>query len=330
MIEIEFIPIGEETNTGDAILCHFTEPGTTTDRVVLIDGGFADSSGPIIAHIDAYYPTSVIDLMVCTHPDNDHINGLFGVLDKMTVRNLLIHRPRDFGFSSDAVAADKVDDLIRTARSHGVKVITDAFAGTTIFGDVIHVAGPSRELYVSLLSEQEAEAGGGHGSFNSGSLREVPADPGGPVLTDNGGTTARNNSSIVLDIQVDGRRALMTGDAGVPALTAVADHLDRVGRATQLPDFFDVPHHGSRHNLTGALLDRLIGPRGGDENVRSAFVSVGKKADDFPRPEVANALKRRGCRVSATRGQTIRWFNGATQRDGWHELTPLPWFELPK
>jgi hypothetical protein len=45
MIEIEFIPIGEEVNTGDAILCHFTEPVTGTDRVILIDGGFVNRPG---------------------------------------------------------------------------------------------------------------------------------------------------------------------------------------------------------------------------------------------------------------------------------------------
>jgi len=336
MIEVEFIPIGEEVNTGDAILCHFTEPVTGTDRIVLIDGGFVDTSAAIENHVREFYRRSDIDLVVCTHPDDDHINGLSGVIESMTVHNLLIHRPSDYGFNSDDVKSQKINDLIALAEQHGTHVITDAFAGQVYFNDALMIAGPTRDFYLEQLRAQTGIGAVSRSLSNllGSAVRTVAAalkprgdDPGEGTLTDGGGTTPRNNSSIILDMQVDGHRILLTGDAGVPALNAADDVLDLAGRATRYPDFFDVPHHGSRHNLDTATTDRLLGPVGGAQS-GTAFVSVGKKADDFPRPEVANALKRRGYSVSPTRGQVIRWHRGGTARPTWISLVPLDWFDV--
>ena len=336
MIEIEFIPIGEEVNTGDAILCHFTEPVTGTDRVVLIDGGFVDTSASIVSHVREYYGRDSIDLIVSTHPDDDHINGISGVIESIAVHNLLIHRPSDHGFNSDEVKADKVNDLIALAEKRGVNVVTDAFAGQDYFNGAILVAGPTLEFYLEQLRAQTGVGAVTHSLSNLfgsavravvGALRPRADDPGEGTLIDNGGTTPRNNSSIILDVQVEGHRVLLTGDAGVPALLAAADQLDTSGRSSRYPDFFDVPHHGSRHNIDTATADRLLGPAGGTQS-GSAFVSVGKKATDFPRPEVANALKRRGYSVSPTRGQVIRWSRNAPNRPGWVSLVPLGWFDV--
>jgi beta-lactamase superfamily II metal-dependent hydrolase len=335
MIEIEFIPIGEEVNTGDAILCHFTEPVTGTDRVVIIDGGFVDTSDDIVKHLAAWYGRSSVDMVVCTHPDDDHINGLTKILENVTVLNLVIHRPSEHGFNSDEVKSQKIEDLITLAESRGTKVITSAYAGQQWYNGAVMIAGPTKDFYLEQL---RAQTGLGPATKSLGNLfgsavravvkalRPRADDPGEGILTDNGGTTPRNNSSIILDIQIDEHRVLLTGDAGVPALDAAADVLDAAGRVTRYPDFFDVPHHGSRHNLDTAIANRLLGPVGSTQR-GSAFVSVGKKATDFPRPEVANALKRRGYSVSPTRGQTIRWQRGATPRPSWVSLVPLDWFD---
>lgn len=337
MIEVEFIPVGEKTDTGDAILCHFTQPGTTTDRIVLVDGGFTDTADNIVLHVQKYYNTSRIDLMVCTHPDDDHINGLFGVLDQLDVTELAIYSPSAHGYTSDDVKAGKVNDLIELAISKGTKVTTTAFAGTEFLSGAITVAGPTRDYYDTLLSDQVTKdtlAAKGWAVLRASAsairnaISSLGSDPGEGTLTDNGGTTARNNSSIVLDVQVDGYRVLLTGDAGAPALERAADYLNLSGRSSVgVPNFIDVPHHGSRHNLTTAVMDKIAGPIVGAIKQRTAFVSVGKEADDFPRAEVANAFTRRGYSVCATRGQTIRWSRGAEPRSNWTALTPIPWLD---
>ncbi|MBG6192176.1 hypothetical protein IWX64_003146 [Arthrobacter sp. CAN_A212] len=74
-------------------------------------------------------------------------------------------------------------------------------------------------------------------------------------------------------------------------------------------------------------MDRLAGPIVGDTQERTAFVSVGKEAEAYPRAEVANAFKRRGYKVNATRGKQIRWSRGAASRPGWVTAKPLTWLE---
>ncbi|MBG6192021.1 glyoxylase-like metal-dependent hydrolase (beta-lactamase superfamily II) [Arthrobacter sp. CAN_A212] len=155
MIEIDFLPVGDKTDTGDAILCHFTDPGTATERVMLIDGGFHETSAAIGAHVRRYYAASRIDLMVCTHPDDDHINGLFGVFEELEVTKLVIHQPSSHGYPTDDVKAGKVDELIDLARSHGTEVITAAYTGLSFFSGALVVAGPTEEFYEELLAGEK-------------------------------------------------------------------------------------------------------------------------------------------------------------------------------
>lgn len=96
MVEIEFLWVGEESKTGDAITCRFTSPETGEPAIVLIDGGFIETGDRIVEHVEQHYGTSVVDLVICTHPDDDHIGGLFTVLQNLSVRRLLIHRPAQY------------------------------------------------------------------------------------------------------------------------------------------------------------------------------------------------------------------------------------------
>ena len=133
MIEIDFLWVGEKANTGDAITCRFTDPATGQDVVIVIDGGFVETGDRIASHVRQYYGTSRVDLVICTHPDDDHIRGLFAVIEELDVARLLIHRPAEYGYTGDNVKSGLVDDLITTARNNGTTV-DGGFAGTTYFG----------------------------------------------------------------------------------------------------------------------------------------------------------------------------------------------------
>lgn len=337
MHEIDYLWVGEKTNTGDAIAMRFTDPTTLTNRVVIIDGGFHETGDRLADHVEEYYGTSTVDLVVCTHPDNDHIMGLFDVVERLTVRRLLIHRPSLFGYTErDDVKADLVEDLVDLARSNRVAIDDSSYAGTTYFGGALALAGPTEDYYQQTLQEQKsletsAFARLGHAApiAAAAAVRQVKSlfgDPGETMTGDNGGTHPRNNSSIILDLQVEDKRVLFTGDAGVPALERAGDMLDAMGRSYAKIDLFDIPHHGSRHNLTPALVDRLLGPKG-QADQGYAIANVGKEAFDHPRPEVANALKRRGYPVFGTRGTSLCWrSDDAPARWAYNGVaTPLDW-----
>ena len=145
---------------------------------------------------------------------------------------------------------------------------------------------------------------------------EIPFD-------DAGGTNPRNNTSMVAMLTIDQRRMLFTADAGVPALDRAWDFLEETGGDTSPPGFVQMAHHGSRHNASSALLDRLLGPTGQPEN-KTAFVNVGPDAKKHPSPRVVNLYKRRGYRVYETRGKTVHDFSqDAPDRPGWAPAIPL-------
>lgn len=339
MYEVDYLYVGEKSNTGDAIAMRFTRPDTLTEAVVIIDGGFHETGDRLADHVRNYYDKNVVDLVVCTHPDDDHIMGLFEVLEQLDVRRLLIHRPSRFGYGpNDGCKSQLVEDLVSLAEERGVIIDDARYAGHSYFGGALMMAGPTEAYYRELLADQRtlskslaAQMASKVAPFIASASRQVRAlfgDPGETMTGDNGGTTPRNNSSIVMDLTIEGNRVLFTGDAGAPALERAAGTLDSLGRSELSVDLFDIPHHGSRHNLTPQLLDRLLSTKT-DAQMGWAIASVGKEAHDHPRAEVANAIKRRGYPVACTRGMNICWRSGdAPPRVGYGvPVTPLDWLD---
>jgi len=124
MFEVDFLPVENEDQdggkSGDAITLRFTVHAEQRQAVVVIDGGRAYTTDDLVDHIDRYYGTDVVDLMISTHPDADHLNGLVGVVKALKVRELMIHQPRLHARDvSDFSALEAVDELLDTAKSYG-------------------------------------------------------------------------------------------------------------------------------------------------------------------------------------------------------------------
>lgn len=141
-------------------------------------------------------------------------------------------------------------------------------------------------------------------------------------------TSPENNSSIVLLLQIENQKLLFTGDVGVEGLSLAMEKAESLGIGLKTMDFFQVPHHGSKHNLGPTLLNKLIGEKLEEDNhIKSAFVSVPKEgAPKHPSGKVINALRRRGTRVFATCGKTILHKHNAPEREGWVTANPLDFF----
>lgn len=343
--QIDFLAVGEESKSGDAIALRYGDPaaGPDTQTIVVVDGGFSDDGARLVDHIRSHYETDRVDVVISTHPDADHINGLATVLEKLRVGELWMHLPWKH---SPAIAAAKqhlfsrgrfseymtrslttATELEQLAVSKGIP-IREPFTGVATADNCVVVVGPSEEFYEEMLADIErgttvASAISGIASTVRARVTETWSHE---RLSDHGETTPSNNSSVVTLLNVDRPYVLLTGDAGIPALEQVADVVERLGIAHDFR-LVQVPHHGSRRNVGPSVLDRILGPkRQEDDTFASGIVSAAKEgAPKHPAKVVANAFRRRGFRVTATAGRDLLYAH-EYDRIGWTPVEPLPFF----
>ncbi len=149
------------------------------------------------------------------------------------------------------------------------------------------------------------------------------------TLTDAGKTSAQNNTSLISMLTVDGRRSILTADAGIPALERAASRLEGEGYEPGDCKFIQIPHHGSRRNVGPAVLDRLLGDMGTEENRGSAFVSAAKEgAPKHPAKKVTNAFYRRGYKARATQGKAWLYHHEAPARPNYSPGEALPLYGM--
>ncbi|MFH2050930.1 MAG: MBL fold metallo-hydrolase [bacterium] len=352
--EIDFLPVGDGERSGDAIairIGELTKPSTNR-AIIVIDGGFTESGERLVEHIKTFYETDFVDLVVSTHPDDDHISGLRVVLENLRVGELWMHRPWHHSreISKLAISSRVTDsgvkarlqksltvatELEELAESKGIPIV-EPFAGVSKWGSIVRVVGPTQEYYESLLPEFRGTPA--TRTAESSLLERLLEGAKGVVkriaeawdietLGDDGETTAENNTSAVVLITFNDKHLLFTGDAGIPALTAAADEIDALGffRPDHLR-FIQVPHHGSRRNVGPTILNRIVGPKLAKETARmTAFVSVSKGAGEkHPSKKVTNAFRRRGAPVHSTQG-TAKWHHfEAPTRGTYSTSDPLP------
>lgn len=354
--EVDFLGVGAESQSGDAIAVRFGALGKPEGRtrVVVIDGGFQATGDEIVAHIRQHYGTDRVDLVISTHPDQDHINGLETVLEELEVGELWIHQPWDHcqglagKFQDGRITDNSIGErlrtnleaayrLVRLAERKGIP-IHEPFTGLSFAGGTVKVLGPSQSFYEDLIpsfdgmpvvSEKAAPAGlsgigGFFGKAVAAAKQMYKVMWGQDQIVDDGVTSSKNSSSVITQFIVDGRRLLFTGDAGIDALHRAANELDNCVDPAELK-LIQIPHHGSRRNVGPAVLDRIIGKPVAEGQSRgiTAIVSTAKQGEPkHPRVAVLNAFIHRGVRVLATRGKGIRHGHNAPDRAGWGPVTP--------
>lgn len=331
--EVDFLPVGD--SYGDAIVVRYGDDESGYFLHV-VDGGRTDTSQTIIQHIEKYYPNYFINHMVVSHADNDHACGLVGVLEHFEVKHLWMNRPWLYAsevlhhFHGNFTLQGLIDDikgrhpylveLEQLALRKGTK-IHEAFQGDKI--GRFTVLAPRRDRYIDLIpdfdktptSYKEEAKPTQFGLLKSlveaakkwleetWDVETLSHDPQPP-------TSASNESCLVQFAQLEpGSRVLLTADVGPVGLLEAVNYADSVGFGQ--PTFIQVPHHGSRHNVTPAALDRWLGPKKPQgSRVGTAFCSIGAKMPDYPRAQVTNAFMRRGYAVYATRDKWLSHSRG--------------------
>jgi beta-lactamase superfamily II metal-dependent hydrolase len=317
MFEIDFLKAGEKKDA-DAICMRFDRPDGGGRAVVVLDAGWQDDGESVVEFVNERYGGPKVDLAIVSHPDGDHIGGMGEVVRELDVAELAIHRlDRRGGAGLDA--GDAVAELVQVADEQRT-TIREPFGGEAYLGGALKVLGPSPDYYASLLVEQKAREGEkAKAAMKSAILatfseatrsladRVLEALPVEEIPFGEGpGPGPRNNSSTVILFSVGDFRALLTGDAGVPAIGAALDYAAGEGIDALAPDLVQIPHHGSRRNASSDLLNRLLGTIGGSE-VGNAYVSVcGEEDPKHPAGRVVNAYARRGYTWNWTAGDSIR------------------------
>lgn len=347
MIEIDFLPVGN--SNGDAITVRY---GNSNDGyyVHLIDGGYTETSKDIIDHIRINYGQNFfINHMVLSHADNDHAAGLIDVISQMRVENLWMNRPWLYAaeilphmhgnYTLEGLVREirnmhpYLVQLERLANAQGT-IIREVFQGVRI--GIFTVLAPSRARYVHLLpdidrtptSYREEVSFGAASIFKSmmeSTKRWFDENWDLETLSNKPNqTSASNETSVVQYAEIDGSRILLTADVGPVGLEEAANYLDYLG-INQTPTFVQVPHHGSRRNVTPWTLDRLIGSKALPGQQRGvAYCSVGKGKSEYPRGQVKNAFIRRGYPTYVTRDRALCHHVGGIIRLGWDSAVHEP------
>jgi len=233
------------------------------------------------------------------------VGGLAHVLETLRVDTLWVHRLDRRGAARTA-GANAVRELVAVAERCGTEVV-EPWPGEAAFGGALRVLGPDEATYARLADLQARGIRPRRGGLHVIVWREISQRlmavlPFELRFGPYEGTSPRNDSSLVLWLELPGLRALLPSDAGVDSIHRA---LDRLPPGSLPPDLVLLAHHGSKYNVSSGLLDRVLG-RPGPAPAGLAYCSAAKGSPFHPANHVVAAYERRGWPVSVTAGRTLR------------------------
>jgi hypothetical protein len=278
MFRIEALPAGN----GDALLLEWG-PSSTEIHQMLIDGGVGSTYATLHKRL-LRLPTDAkgrrpIDLLVITHIDNDHIEGIIRLLCDPDVRLA----PADVWFNGwpqvrrpgsgdlGAKEGEWLGALLERGRLPWNKAFAQAarrrvqvpttgrLPRRTVAGLELVVLSPEPAQLDELRDTWDAAvraAGGVPGDVDAAIRQLEETGALVPAILGDADDSVTNGSSIAFTATYGGRCALLTGDAH---RDTVADSLGRLAKEAKVGgpvpvDVFKLCHHGSIHNIDGALL----------------------------------------------------------------------------
>lgn len=299
---------------GAAMIVRWGTPGNY--RLMVFDGGTQGTGTELVKHIREHCGTKHVDFVVCSQPNTAHADGLEMVFERCSIGFLWMHRPWTYGLRelpSDTGIGRRLEQLAlkRKIRIH------EPYAGATI--GPFTVLSPNREWYLEELlplfarprpllaglTLADAARWARLASAGFGSRWDYEPLPHRPS------STPEDESGAVLYGEFEGRGLLLTGDAGLRALTHSCACADQLGLAVRTNmRLMQVPGHGGAQQLSSVVLDRLVGerlPRAQRQGVhhKTAFMSAPPGKPPLGSRVVADALSRRGVFSYLSQGRQL-------------------------
>ncbi len=322
---LDFFP----TDTGGAAIClRYGEPGN--QRTLIYDAGTYATGRAIADHVRKKYGTDTVHDLVCSHPGPDAVEGALSILDGLKVERLWMHRPwlhsrkiASFfasGFAFDPSVGRHYQEAfamslaLEEAAFERNVLITEPFQGEQIGPMVVMSPHPDWYRHRLIHDFESPPAIKRSMCRDLARLLRMPGlararahdaerqdSPDDESLTEWGEVTAEMESSVVMYGAIGGEGILLTGNAGIKALSNAAAFAER--ESLFVPSnlkFFQVPNRGDANHLSPSVLDRIVGTKLISRESGSqvcAFLSASPKHGGLPHEAVTSALSRRGVSV---------------------------------
>ena len=343
-LEIDMLSV----ENADAILIRTIDD--TGEHVVVIDAGRPGHASDVINHIRNHYgDNTTIDLLINSHPHDDHVGGIGGIVDDVdiTIKQVLIHDPCTFQNQLESIpiasrqnhfelmchvthsmkSLRTLNDVIKKLDCKGIPHF-QPFAGQVYnLRDeaTLTVVGPTEEFYAELAPSIKSLTDVASPFRALKAISEhVETRSDEEIVDEHDDTSAFNNSSAILLLTHGSNRYLFTADAGPKAFRSAIAWAKDCGQESLLTevDWMQIPHHGSKANITSDLI-KYFQPR-------VAYVSA-KGGDDINHPSAEvvrlyQKLERDGqdCKVFGTnRGRSLWRHMGTPDRDSYSTAEPL-------
>lgn len=333
MINFDLVKVGNSSTTGDAIVfSQYDNENKNCLSTIVIDGGTAESAKALIQIKDKYHKKA-IDILLVTHPDADHINGAFNILQETNIfiGAILVNRPwlykqelseklNDNRFTPDGIEKTlkteyvKLAEFEKLAQDRNIKIY-ESFSGLNAYNNYLTILGPSRQSYIESTEQHLRE-------IYASKERTRPAErvekfdwvndtiESDDKLLPVGGTTPKNETSLITRISDNSGCIILTGDASAQDIEAALNYADENGLPYKNCQYFQLPHHGSYNCISRQTLARI--------SPKMAFVSAPSRDDTHPSPAVLNSCYKLNIPVYSTRINSLNMRIGALpNRDGY-------------
>lgn len=243
-----------QAGTGDSIWVSHNK------KNIVIDGG--KSTAAIRARYDKMPQDEIIDLLVVTHIDSDHIAGIIALVKHMK-ENGETHRLKQVWFNfpkneeADEYSVGEGNELTSfLLEIDGLcwNNNTSELLGSMIeVGEIrLHVLAPDHDVANEYKPKEPDELGvrldDWHNDLRTliDNVDDDDIDEGGP-----------NSQSIIILAECEGKKLLLPGDSTPEELCDALQYYNKINGAPLELDFMKLPHHGSTRNVTKNILDEV-------------------------------------------------------------------------
>ncbi len=323
---IEMLPAQQ----GDAI---WIEYGTTRTRRILIDAGPIDAFDDVEAKLKTLPDGDKrVELVVITHVDNDHIEGMIRLFAEKRQKWLIA--PEDIWFNgyrhmheAGLLGGREGDFLSALLHRRALSLWNKHFNNKAVStsprqalpvieladGMKITLLSPSppkltnmAKKWVRDVDKHGLKPGDLDGAWdqllNHTKLHPKDGILGGPAGIDEAlrkqlktDQSAANGSSIAFLAEFEGKSCLFLGDAHAAIIANAIQTLIPAGEQRLKVDAVKVSHHGSRNNISKKLLDLI--------NARHFLVSTSGAKYKHPNKPAIKAI------IQSSLQDPVLWFN---------------------